>query len=168
MSKLTQPRALFLHELRDVLYAERQLEKVLPKLAKEASDAELSQGFLRHRDETRGHIERLEQVFELVGQKPRAAKCPGIEGIRQEHDEFVEENEASPEVLDQFLTGAGTRAEHYEIASYTALITMAEGLGAQEAASLLSDTLHEEVQTLMRLENIAKRLAKSAPAIVNA
>jgi ferritin-like metal-binding protein YciE len=163
MPQMNDARALFIHELRDVLYAERQLEKTLPKLANEATDPELSEGFIDHRDQTRGHIERLKGAFESLGEHARAAQCPGIEGLTQEHDEFVSEQEASPEVLDQFLTGAGARAEHYEIAAYTGLVTMARALGERAAADLLAENLREEQAMLERLETVAERLAAGSP-----
>ena len=116
---MSEPRDLFLHELGDILYAENVLVKALPKMAEEADDADLSTGFEEHLDETRKHVEVLEQVFETLGEKPKAEKCPGIEGIKKEHDEFFSEHDAAPEVADLFLAGAGARAEHYEIAAYS-------------------------------------------------
>lgn len=164
MPQINNPRALFIHELREVLYAERQLEKALPKLAREATDPELSEGCAEHREQTRGHIERLQRAFDAIGESARAARSPGIEGLTQEHDEFVKGHETSPDVLDQFLTGAGARAEHYEIAAYTGLVTMAHALGERTAADLLAENLQEEQATLERLEHIAQRLAMHAPA----
>ena len=120
---------LGLHELGDVLYAERTLVKTLPKLQEEASDDELAEGFGEHLEETRQHVENLEQAFEALGEPAKAEKCPGIEGIKKEHDEFVSNESPSPEVLNAFLTGAGARTEHYEIAAYEGLITMAEAMG---------------------------------------
>ena len=107
--KMNDPRDLFLHELGDVLYAERTLVKTLPKLKKEASDEELARGFEEHLTETKQHVLNVEQAFEVLGEKPKAEKCPGIEGIKQEHDEFVSNGSPSPEVLNSFLTGAGAR-----------------------------------------------------------
>ena len=88
-TKMSEPRKLFLHELGDVLYAERTLVKTLPKLQDEASDEELALGFEEHCDETQQHVKNLELAFEKLGEKPTAEKCPGIEGIKQEHDDFV-------------------------------------------------------------------------------
>src|SRR5258707_817937 len=140
-TKMDDPRELFLHELGDLLYAENVLVKTLPKLAKEASDTELQEGFEAHLEETRQHVVNLEQVFEAVGEKAKAEKCPAIDGITEEHDEFMSEEQPSPEVRDIFLTGAGARAEHYEIAAYTGLITMAQALGATKAVPLLQENL---------------------------
>src|SRR5690242_13589587 len=123
MSEMTEPRELFMHELGDILYAERVLVKALPKLEKEATDEELAESFRDHQAETEQHVANLEKAFEELGETVKAEKCPGIDGIKKEHDEFVSEQSPSPEVLDVFLTGAGSRAEHYEIAAYEGLIT---------------------------------------------
>src|SRR5579871_1851557 len=117
MAAMTKSRELFLHELGDILYAERVLTKVLPTMQKEATDTELAAGFKEHLGETRQHIKNIEQVFSIVGRKPKAARCPSIDGIKQEHDTFINGESPSPEVLDTFLTGSGARAEHYEIAA---------------------------------------------------
>jgi ferritin-like metal-binding protein YciE len=159
-TKMDDPRELFLHELGDLLYAENVLVKTLPKLAKEASDTELQEGFEAHLEETRQHVVNLEQVFEAVGEKAKAEKCPGIDGITEEHDEFMSEEKPSPEVRDIFLTGAGARAEHYEIAAYTGLITMAQALGATKAVPLLQENLEQEQAALAKLEQAAKRLSR--------
>jgi ferritin-like metal-binding protein YciE len=108
-TKMGEPRELFLHEIGDVLYAERTLVKTLPTLQEEASDEELALGFEEHRNETQQHVKNLELAFEKLGEKPTAEKCPGIEGIKQEHDDFVAKESPSQNVLDSFLTGAGAR-----------------------------------------------------------
>ncbi len=162
MPKMADPRALFLHELGDVLYAENLLVKTLPKLMEEAQDAELKDGFEQHLEETRGHVRNVEEVFRTLGETPRAEKCPGIEGIKAEHDAFVKKEQPVPAIRDMFLTGAGARTEHYEIAAYTGLVTAARALGESECATLLEANLREEQATLQRLESISKRLATSA------
>lgn len=159
MATMSEPRELFLHELGDVLYAERTLVKALPKLQKEATDDELSQSFADHLEETKQHVTNIEDAFKSLGEKPKAAKCPGIEGIKQEHDEFVEKESPSAEVLDQFLTGAGARTEHYEIAAYEGLITAAEAMGDADVAKLLSENLTQEKKALETITKISKRLA---------
>ena len=159
-TKMSEPRELFLHELGDVLYAERTLVKILPKLQEEASDEELALGFEEHLDETRQHVENVEQAFEKLGEKPTAEKCPGIEGIKQEHDDFVAKESPSQDVLDLFLTGAGARTEHYEIAAYEGLVTMAEAMGETEVVELLTDNLEQEKTALEKLKTIGKRLAQ--------
>jgi len=160
-TKMSDPRHLFIHELGDVLYAERTLVKTLPKLQEEASDEELALGFEEHLDETRQHVKNVERAFEKLGEKPTAEKCPGIEGIKQEHDDFVSKESPSQDVLDSFLTGAGARTEHYEIAAYEGLVTMAEAMGETEVAKLLTDNLEQEKTALEKLNAIGKRLAES-------
>ena len=157
---MSDPRELFLHELGDVLYAEQTLVKALPKLNEEASDQELAQGFADHLQETRQHVENLKLAFEELGEPAKAEKCPGIEGIKKEHDEFVANESPSPEVLDAFLTGAGARTEHYEIAAYEGLITMADAMGETKVSELLTENLEQEKKALTKMKMIAKRLAK--------
>jgi ferritin-like metal-binding protein YciE len=163
-TQMNDPRELFLHELGDALYAERTLVKTLPKLQEEASDDELAEGFGEHLEETRQHVKNLEQAFEAMGEPAKAEKCPGIEGIKKEHDEFVSNESPSPEVLNAFLTGAGARTEHYEIAAYEGLITMAEAMGEAEVARLLNENLAQEQTALRKIQTIGKRLAKQGAA----
>ena len=158
-TQMSDPRELFLHELGDVLYAERTLVKALPKLQEEASDEELAQGFGDHLEETRQHVKNVEQAFQALGEQAKAEKCPGIEGIKQEHDDFVSNESPSQEVLDAFLTGAGARTEHYEIAAYEGLVTMAEAMGEDEVASLLTENLEQEKAALQKMQTIGKRMA---------
>lgn len=160
--EMTDPRELFLHELGDVLYVEQTLVKTLPKLHKEASDAELAQSFEEHLAETKQHVSRVEEAFKLLGEKPKAEKCPGIEGIKTEHDEFVDEEDPSAEVLDSFLTGAGARTEHYEIAAYEGLITAAVAMSETAVAELLSENLAQEKAALTTMKAISKRLAEAS------
>ena len=117
MSQMTSPKELFIHELQDMYYAEKTLTKVLPKLASESNDRELSKAFKDHLEETRGQIQNLEQVFKNVGRRAQGEKCPGIDGIKEEHESFMEENEPTELLSDVFITGSATRAEHYEIAA---------------------------------------------------
>jgi ferritin-like metal-binding protein YciE len=160
-TKMSEPRDLFLHELGDVLYAERTLVKTLPKLQEEASDEDLALGFEEHLDETKQHVKNVELAFEKLGEKPTAEKCPGIEGIKQEHDDFLSKESPSQDVLDSFLTGAGARTEHYEIAAYEGLVTMAEAMGEMEVVELLTENLEQEKTALEKLKTIGKRLAES-------
>jgi ferritin-like metal-binding protein YciE len=157
---MSDPRELFLHELGDVLYAERTLVKALPKLQEEASDEELAQGFGDHLEETRQHVKNVEQAFQALGEEAKAEKCPGIEGIKQEHDDFVANESPSHEVLDAFLTGAGARTEHYEIAAYEGLVTMADAMGEDDVATLLRENLEQEKAALRKMQAIGKRLAE--------
>jgi len=167
-TKMSDPRELFLHELGDVLYAEQTLVKALPKLQEEAADEELAQGFGEHLEETRQHVKNLEQAFEALGEPAKAEKCPGIEGIKKEHDEFVSNESPSQDVLDAFLTGAGARTEHYEIAAYEGLVTMAEAMGEDEVARLLNENLAQEQNALRKIQTIGKRLAQQGAATATA
>jgi ferritin-like metal-binding protein YciE len=159
-TKMDDPRELFLHELGDLLYTENTLVKSLPKLAKEASDRELQKGFEAHLEETRKHVDNLKQVFDAIGEKPKAEQCPGIDGITKEHDEFMREEKPSPQITDMFLTGAGARAEHYEIAAYTGLIAMAKALGESDALPLLQANLEQEKAALAWLVSTGTRLSR--------
>jgi ferritin-like metal-binding protein YciE len=159
---MTDPRELFLHELGDILYAEQTLVKTLPKLQSEASDPELAEGFGDHLAETKQHVANVEKAFEALGETPKAEKCPGIEGIKKEHDEFVEKESPSAEILDSFLTGAGARTEHYEIAAYEGLIATAKAMGESDVAALLSDNLAQEKEALKLMKSIGQRLAEAS------
>ncbi|HST17582.1 MAG TPA: DUF892 family protein [Gaiellaceae bacterium] len=157
---MTDMRELLLHELADILYAERVLVKTLPELEKEASDRELAEGFKGHLAETEQHVANLEGAFKAMGEKAKAEKCPGIEGIKKEHDEFVRNESPSAEILDAFLTGAGARTEHYEIAAYEGAIASAEAMGEGEVVRLLSENLAQEQKALTKMQTIGKRLAR--------
>ena len=135
--------------------------KTLPKLQEEASDEELALGFEEHLDETGQHVKNVELAFEKLGEKPTAEKCPGIEGIKREHDEFLSKESPSQDVLDSFLTGAGARTEHYEIAAYEGLVTMAEAMGETEVVELLTENLEQEKTALEKLKAIGTRLAQN-------
>ena len=161
---MNDPRELFLHELGDVLYAKRTLVKALPKMAQEATDSSLAEAFEKHLGETQQHVTNVEKAFETVGETAKAEKCPGIEGIKKEHDEFVTNEEPSSDVLNIFLTGAAARTEHYEIAAYTGLITMAKALGETDAAKLLSENLKDEQAALETVSSISQQLTSKIPA----
>jgi len=162
MPQVTSPEQLFEHELKDLYYAEKTLTKVLPTLAEEATDRELEQAFKTHLKETEKQVVNLEKVFRQIGKSAQAQPCPGIEGIKKEHDEFVQQNTRKGALLDMFLTGAGARAEHYEIAAYTGLIGQARALKETEAAKLLQENLKQEKEALRTVETISKRLVKDA------
>ena len=115
-----------------------------------------------HLGETRQHVKNIEQAFQALGEQAKAEKCPGIEGIKQEHDDFVANESPSQEVLDAFLTGAGARTEHYETAADQGLATMADAMGEDEVARLLSKNLEQEKKALPKMQTIGKRLARSA------
>ena len=162
MPAVTSPELLFEHELQDMYYAEKTLTKVLPQLAEEASDRELSRAFTSHLKQTEKHVTNLEKVFKAMGKAPQAHPCPGIEGIKKEHDDFVRESNPSSKMLDAFLTGAAARAEHYEIAAYTGLVSQARALKQREAVDLLQENLKQEKDALKKVETISKRILKSA------
>ena len=104
---MEHPRELFVHELGDILYAERTLVKTLPVLAEEASDSTLTSAFEKHLAETKEQVSNLEAAFRTIGETPKAERCPGIDGLKAEHDQFVSKESPSPAVMDMFLTGAG-------------------------------------------------------------
>ena len=162
MPKVTTPEELFKHELQDMYYAEKALATTLPKLAQEASDSELSKAFTSHQKETEKHVANLEKVFKQLGESAQAHPCPGIDGIKKEHDDFMSENQPTAKMRDAFLTGAAARAEHYEIAAYTGLVNQARALGEREAVTLLQENLRQEKEALKKVETISKRLLKES------
>jgi ferritin-like metal-binding protein YciE len=146
---------LFYGLLQDIYFAEKQLLKTLPKMAKEASNQELAQAFLTHRDQTEKQIERLEQAFEMIEKKPRGKKCDAILGIIQEGKEVMEEAK-DEDTMDAGLIGAAQAAEHYEIARYGTLCAWAKQLGKLPVARVLHETLEEEKQTDELLTRLAE------------
>lgn len=146
---------LFVDELRDVLSAEKQLVKALPKMAKAASSEKLSRGFEKHLKETEGHVTRLEQVFESIDETARAKTCKAMQGLVEEGAEIIEED-AEPDVKDAALIAAAQKVEHYEIATYGTLVTWAELLGHKKASKLLGQTLDEEKTTDQKLTELAE------------
>jgi ferritin-like metal-binding protein YciE len=146
---------LFVHQLQDIYYAEKQLVKALPKMAEKATDKQLKQGFLTHLEETKTHVQRLEQVFEMHGTQVKAVDCPAIDGIIKEADEVTGEV-ADKAVLDAALINAGQAAEHYEITRYGSLTAWAKQLGRNDCASVLQKTLDEEKATDKKLTTLAE------------
>ncbi|HYE50952.1 MAG TPA: ferritin-like domain-containing protein [Azospirillaceae bacterium] len=145
---------LLIEELRDIFHAENQLAKALPKLAKAATAPELRQAFETHLEETRGQIERLEQVFEELDTRKRGKRCAAMEGLIEEAKEMMEEG-LPPEMLDVALISCAQKVEHYEIASYGSLHAYAEACGLTKVADLLNQTLEEEKATDAKLNKIA-------------
>jgi ferritin-like metal-binding protein YciE len=137
---------LFLDGLKDLYYAEKKITKALPKLAKAAQGEEVVAAFEKHLAETEAQVERLEEVFELLGKPARGKTCPAIDGIIEEGSEILEEYRGAA-ALDAGLVAAAQAVEHYEIARYGTLITWAELLGNSEAAAILKETLAEEEAT---------------------
>ncbi len=152
---------LFHAVLQDIYFAEKQLLKALPKLAKKASNEKLANAFIKHRDQTEGQIERLDKVFEMIGKKAKGKKCEAILGIIAEGEEVIEEAEDN-EVLDAGLIAAAQAAEHYEIARYGTLCAWAKLLGKPQLARLLHQTLEEEKQTDELLTTIAESSVNEA------
>ena len=150
-------RDLFIDELKDVLHAEGQLIKALPKMAKTAESDELKAAFQQHLEETKGHQERVQEVFELFGEKPKTKVCKAMQGIVEEGKEVMEEDMA-PDVMDAALIAAAQRAEHYEIAAYGTLRTYAKLLGEGEAARILQSILDEEGATDKKLTKLAEQI----------
>ena len=146
--------ALFLDTLKDIYYAEKQIYKSLPKMARAAQSDQLRSAFEKHHGETEGHIERLEQVFDLLGKPARGKKCDAIEGILDEGKEVMEEYEETS-ALDAGLLAAAQAVEHYEISRYGTLKAWAGKLGMKEAVRLLNETLAEEKRTDDTLTKIA-------------
>jgi ferritin-like metal-binding protein YciE len=145
----------FLDELRDAYDAEKQLTKALPKMAKAATSPVLRDAFQAHLEETRGHVERLEQVMEGLGEKVRGKHCDGIEGIIEEGKSVMEE-EFDETTMDACLIAAGQRAEHYEMAAYGTLVAWAKAMGHTEAVDLLQETLDEEKAADEKLTALAE------------
>jgi ferritin-like metal-binding protein YciE len=146
---------LFVHQLQDIYYAEKQLLKALPKMADKATDSELKQGFLDHLTQTETHVSRLEQVFKMHGAEIKAVDCPAIDGIIKEANETAGEVEDKT-VLDAALINAAQAAEHYEITRYGSLIAWAKQLGRNDCASVLQKTLDEEKATDQKLTKLAE------------
>lgn len=148
-------KELYVEELKDLFSAENQLTKALPKMAKAASSDELRQGFEDHLEQTRGHVERLQQIFEQLGEKATGKKCLGMEGLIKEGAETIGEDFGDA-MMDAALISAAQRVEHYEIAGYGSVIAYAELLSESEQASLLKETLEEEKETDEKLTELAK------------
>ena len=161
MSEITTPRELFVHELGDILYVERQLaDKALPKLISEVQDTEFREALESHLEQTRGHVSNVERVFRMLGEAPSAEKCLGFEGLKAEHDKMLEET--SRDLIDSVDLGAAARTENYEIAAYEGLRRMAKALGEDEAVDLLDTNLKEEKEALRQVEKIATRVSNES------
>ena len=161
---LTSLRDLFVHTLKDVYYAEKQLVKALPQMADKAESTKLADAFRSHAKETQGHVDRLEEVFDLLGEKASGVKCHAIEGIIKEAHEIMDDCDDA-DTLDAGLIAAAQAAEHYEITRYGTLASWAETLGETDALHLLRDTLDEEKDADSRLSRLGEdHLNKQAMA----
>lgn len=155
---------LFLHELGDLYDAEKQLLKALPKMAKAASSKELKNAFKRHLDQTKKHVNRIEQAFRQFGEQPKAHPCDGMKGLIKEGDKTAK-MWSEETVTDGGIIGAAQRVEHYEIAAYGTLCSLAEKMGEAKIASLLNQTLEEEQETDAELTEIAESVVNVAAVV---
>jgi ferritin-like metal-binding protein YciE len=154
-------RQLYVDELRDLYNAETQLTKALPKMAKASSNDELRQAFEEHLRQTSEQVSRLEQIFEMLGEKPTGKKCLGMEGLVKEGAETMKDDYEDA-IMDAAIIGAAQRVEHYEIAGYGTVREFAEILGEDEHVSLLEQTLEEEKETDEKLTQIAEEINSQA------
>jgi ferritin-like metal-binding protein YciE len=159
MGLLTKPIKtlddLFVHTLQDIYYAEQQITKALPKMISKVSNPELIQGLQSHLEQTRGHVTRLERVFQMHGEEAKAVTCPAIDGILQEANDIMGDAK-DPDVLDAAAAAAAQAVEHYEIARYGTLIAWARELGRDDCASVLEQTLPEEKAADAKLTEVAE------------
>lgn len=155
--ELESLKDLYIHELKDLLSAEKQITKALPKMAKAATSDELVSAFREHLDQTQEHVRRLETILETHDEALRGPKCKGMEGLLEEGKEIMEED-AEDEVRDAGLISAAQRVEHYEIAGYGCAKTYAELIGDTEGTQLLQQTLDEEKETDKKLTDLARSI----------
>ncbi|MBT1705976.1 ferritin-like domain-containing protein [Chryseosolibacter indicus] len=149
-------KEFFVHQLQDILWAEKKLVKTLPKLQEAATNDELKQAFATHLEQTKTHVERIKEVFSLIGEEAETQKCPAMAGIAEEGEEIIDETEEGTSQRDVGLIFAAQKAEHYEIATYGGLVTLAQTIGLNDAAEVLQQTLAEEKETDSLLTQIAE------------
>jgi ferritin-like metal-binding protein YciE len=154
-------KQLYIDELKDLFSAENQLVKALPKMAQAATSEELRTGFEKHLEQTKRHVQRLEEIFQSLDESPKGKKCVGMEGLVKEGSEVMEED-FEDAVLDSGLIGAARRVEHYEMAAYETVFEFAKVLGQVKHASLLEKTLGEETKTDEKLAQLAKEINTQA------
>ncbi|MGI8406233.1 MAG: ferritin-like domain-containing protein [Thermomicrobiales bacterium] len=158
---LETPRDLFVHELSDTMSAEHIILQMLGDLETESGNDEVRAAVKHHQGETKQHIEHLEKVFKLLGEKPEKTTCHVAEGLKQEHDSLKEEK-PSPLVLEIGNLAGAAKTEHYEMASYTMLIQMAKDLGESDVADLLKENLDQEKEMAHKVESLARQVGKDA------
>jgi ferritin-like metal-binding protein YciE len=161
MSSVDSIEKLFVEELKDLYSAETQITKALPKLVKAATSSDLRSAFEHHLKETEGHVQRLEQIFEILGESPKGKTCDGMKGVLEEGSEAVKETEEG-DVRDVGMISAAQRVEHYEMAGYGAVRSYAERLGQTKIAQLLQATLDEEKAADKKLTEIADKFPMRA------
>jgi ferritin-like metal-binding protein YciE len=152
----TKLEEFFHDEIKDIYWAEKKLVQTLPKLSKAATSKQLRDAFTTHLEQTKEHVARLEQVFELLGHKPQAKKCDAMEGITEEGASIIEDTDEGSSTRDVALILAGQKAEHYEIATYGGLAQIARTLGHDDVAEILETTLEEEKETDQLLTQLAE------------
>ncbi|MXP62488.1 ferritin-like domain-containing protein [Roseomonas sp. M0104] len=155
---------LFLHTLKDVYYAERQILKALPKMAKAAQNEQLRDAFMHHREQTQTQIERLQQVFEALGKRAQGITCEALNGLVEECEELLDEAKEPSPVRDAGLIAGAQAIEHYEMARYGALVAWAKAIGKKDIVQLLEETLNEEKQTDTLLNDMANKQINPAAA----
>jgi len=158
--KIDTLNTLLIEELKDIYDFEKRLVRAIPKMAKAASSEELRSGLMEHLEVTRGHVERIEQIFELLAAPAKAKTCAGMKGIIEEGEETLQ-LDTEDTLRDVAITGAAQRVEHYEMAAYSSARTMAENLGNQEVADLLQKTWDEEREADEKLGTLAEQLLTS-------
>ncbi len=149
-------RQFFIDQLQDIYWAEQKLVKTLPKLSEASHSPELRQAFDSHLNETKNHVSRIEKAFSMMQEKAEATECPAIKGIAEEGEDIIDETDDNTAQRDVGLIFAGQKAEHYEIATYGALIQLAKDMGETEVASLLQETLKEEKAADQKLTQLAE------------
>jgi ferritin-like metal-binding protein YciE len=149
-------KEFFVDQLEDLLWAEKKLVKTLPKMKEAATSTQLKDAFSNHLVQTEEHVSRLEQVFGIIGQEVDSSKCPAMAGIVDEGEDIIDDTEDGSAQRDVGLIFAGQKAEHYEIATYGGMVTLAKTLGYEDAASILSQTLSEEKEADQLLTQIAE------------
>ena len=159
--KATTLKDVYVDELRDLYSAEQQLIKALPKMAKAATSEDLRQGFEEHLEQTKGHAQRLEEIFQALGESIKGKKCKGMEGIVAEGAEVISEDYEGA-AMDAAIISAAQRVEHYEIAGYGSVHAYATILGETEAANLLERTLNEEKETDQKLTDLSETINEEA------
>lgn len=164
MSKIKSLEHLLVQEVKDLYNAETQLVKALPKMAKAATNEKLQKGFTQHLEETKIHVERLEEVAKILGVSPKGKTCKAMKGLLEEGSEALEE-EGDPSLCDLALVIAAQKVEHYEIAGYGSVRTIAETLGLKDIVALLQSTLDEEGETDKKLTKVAMELFPEAETV---
>jgi ferritin-like metal-binding protein YciE len=155
LNNMSTLRELYIEELQDLYDAENQILEALPKMADKASHPDLQRAFKEHLEQTRGHVQRLEKIFEGLEEKPSGKKCHGMQGLIEEGEELMKKN-LDDDVLDAGLIAAAQKVEHYEMAGYGTVRTFARQLGEEDAANLLQETLNEEGRTDEKLTRLAE------------